>query len=50
MNTHVNPMTDLPYIKVSTQQNEAPAKLGRRIARIDKNTGLPFISVSDQQS
>lgn len=39
--------TKLPFITVSAQQNEAPAK---RWPRIDKNTGLPFISVSDQQS
>jgi len=32
---------------VFVQQNEAPAKVGRRI---DKTTGLPFISVSAQQS
>jgi hypothetical protein len=49
MNTRID-QWGVPYINVSAQQNEAPAKLGRSVERIDKNTRLPFISVSSQQS
>ena len=42
MNTHVNPMTDLPYIKVSTQQNEARGE-ARAQDREDRQEHRPAV-------